>query len=816
MNSLWQDIRYALRVLAKQPGFTLIVVLTLALGIGANTAIFSVVNAVILEPLPFPESKQLVEVKGVDIRAGEIQRPLSYLDFVDYRAQNRSLESVAAYDKNTFTLTGNGEPLHIEAGVVSADFFHVLRASPMLGRPFGADDEKPGTRVAILSHQLWQSRFGANPAIVGSSITLDTKAYAVVGVMGSDFQFPLSAKPLDLYTTVAVQMVASNPSDEPITAQRGAHYISAVGRLKPGVTAQQADADARALGAALEKQYPDTNGHLSLLVEPEIDSMVGDVRPVLLMVLGAVGFLLLIACSNAANLLLARAAGRQREMAIRASMGAGRARVLRQLLTESVLLALAGGLLGLFLAVWGTTLLAGLPSLQIPRLAQAGIDLRVLAFTLGVSVLTGVLFGMAPAWHASHFNLFLSLKEGGRAASESKRASRARNGLVVAQVSLAVILLVGASLLIESMVHLTRQSAGFDPNGVMVFNLDLPDARYGKPEQSIAFFRDLLERVRAIPGVQTASGVLPLPLANDVIRTSFEIEGQPMAKSELPRVHIRIIAQDYIKTMRIPLIAGRDLTPRDNRNATPVILINEALARRYFPNENPIGKHIRPSISDQGPEEKMREIVGVVGDVHHRNLWQPTDPEAYTPYDQLALGAMNIVVRAQGEPMNLVPAIREQVRALDTELPIYKARDMSDYVSDSVAQRKFTSVLVSVFAGAGLLLATVGLFGLISYSVAQRRAEIGIRVAVGAERRDIIRMVLGSGVALALAGIIIGLAGTLALSSVLKSQLFGVTATDPLTFIGVAFGLIAVATAACYIPAWRAANADPLVALRNE
>ena len=815
MNSLWQDIRYAFRVLAKQPGFTAVVVMTLALGIGANTAIFSVVNAVILEPLPFPDSQQLVEIKGVDLRAGDVHRPLSFLDFVDYRAQNRSLESVAAYDKNTFTLTGKGEPLHVEVGVVTANLLDVLRTQPTLGRAFTADDDKPGTRVAILSHRMWQSRFGADPNILGSSITLDTKPYNVIGVMPSDFQFPLSGQPLDLYTTVAVQMVSQN-GDEPLPAQRGAHYIRAVGRMQPGVTVQQADSDAHAIGGALEKQYPDTNGHLTLTTQPEIDSMVGDARLVLMVVLGAVGFLLLIACSNAANLLLARAAGRQREMAIRASMGAGRARVLRQLLTESVLLAIAGGVLGLFLAVWGTTLLAGLQSVQIPRLAQAGIDLRVLAFTLGVSVLTGVVFGMAPALHASRFNLFLSLKEGGRASSETKRSSRARNVLVVAQVSLAVILLVGASLLIESMVHLTRQSPGFDSNGVMTFNLDLPDARYGKPEQSLAFFRDLLERVREIPGVQSASGVLPLPLGDDVIRTSFEIEGHPMAPSELPRVHIRTVAQDYLKTMRIPLISGRDFTPRDKRDAPPVILVNEALARRYFPNENPIGKHIKPSVSDSGPEEKMREIVGIVGDVRHRNLWQPTDPEAYTPYDQLALGGMNIVVRAQGEPMSLLPSIREQVRALDSELPVYRARDMRDYISDSVAQRRFTSILVSVFAAAGLLLATVGLFGLISYSVEQRRNEIGIRVAVGAERGDIIGMVLRSGITLALAGIGVGLAGTLALSGVLKNQLFGVTATDPMTFFGVALGLVAVATAACYIPAWRAANADPIAALRNE
>ena len=814
MNSLWQDIRYALRVLAKQPGFTAVVVLTLALGIGANTAIFSVVNAVILEPLPFSDSKQLVELHGTDAHLGDMHRALSYPDFADFRAQNRTLESVAAYDTNTATLSGSGEPRHLDTALVSANLFDVLRTTPLLGRTFVASEDQPGTHAAILSYHLWTSQFGANPHIVGHSITLDAKAYTVVGVMPASFQFPLTAQPRDLWTTFGERMV-SNGTDPPMTSERGAHFLTAIGRLKPGVSLLRANADADAIGGALAKQYPDTDGHLSLALQPEIEAMVGDVRPVLLMVVGAVGVLLLIACSNAANLLLARAAGRQREMAIRASMGAGRARVLRQLLTESVMLALAGGLLGLFFAVWGTTLLAGVPSLQIPRLAQTGIDLRVLAFTLGVSVFTGIIFGMAPAWHASRFNLFLSLKEGGRSSSESKRASRARNILVVAQVSLAVILLVGASLLVESMVHLTRQSPGFDPNGVMTFNLDLPDARYGKPEQSIVFFRDLLAHIRSLPGVQTASAVLPLPMSDDIIRTSFEIEGRPMAKSDLPRVHFRIVAQDYIRTMHIPLIAGRDLTPRDERNTSQVVLINEALARRYFPNENPIGKHIKPGVADTG-EEKMREIVGVVGDVHHRNLWQATDPECYVPYDQAALGAMSIVVRAQGDPMNLLPSIREQVRALDTELPIYKARDLRDYVSDSVAQRRFTSLLVSVFAAAGLVLATVGLFGLISYSVEQRRIEIGIRIAVGAEKSDIIGMVLRSGVTLALAGILIGLAGTLALSGVLKSQLFGVTATDPLTFIGVAIGLIAVATAACYIPAWRAASADPLVALRNE
>jgi putative ABC transport system permease protein len=814
MNSLWQDIRFGVRMLAKNPGFTGVVVLTLALGIGANTAIFSVVNAVILEPLPFPEGKRLVALRGVDLRSGEKGRPLSYPDFADLRAQSHALESLAAYNGATFTLTGAGEPLHIEAGIVSANLFDVLRVSPMLGRAFASTEHQAGTRVVLLSHRLWKTRFGANANIVGRQVTLDAQPYTVAGVMPPEFQFPLASQPMDLWATMAVNSVSVDP-EGPLTNQRGAHFLHAIGRLQAGFGLAQANAETAAIGAVLEKQYPDTDGHLTMALQPEIDALVGDVQPVLLMVLGAVGFLLLIACSNAANLLLARAAGRQREIAIRASLGAGRARVLRQLLTESVLLSVGGGALGLLLAVWGTSVLTSFRSLQIPRLAQAGLDARALGFTLGVSLLTGLLFGLAPAWHASRFDLFGSLKEGGRANTEGKGHSRVRSLLVVSQVSLAMVLLVGASLLLESMFHLLQQSPGFDAKGVLAVNLDLPDVRYGKPEQSADFFQLLLGRIRALPGVQSASGVLPLPLANDMIRTTFEIEGRPVAKSDEPRTQFRAVGLDYFRTMRIPLLEGRDFTPRDDRHATSVILINQSLARRFFPNESPIGKHIKPGVSASGPEV-MREIVGVVGDVKHRNLWQATEPEVYAPYDQVALGAMYLVVRSAGEPMSLLPAIPEQVRALDTELPIYKAQELEEYVSASVAQRRFTSLLVSAFAGAGLLLATVGLFGLMSYSVEQRRNEIGIRVAVGAEKSDILRLIVREGLGLTLAGIAIGLAGTFGVSRILKSQLFGISATDPMTFLVVALALVVVAVTACYIPAWRAAHIDPLVALRNE
>ena len=807
MLTLWQDIRYALRMLSKSAGFSTVVILTLALGIGANTAIFSAVSAVLLRPLPFPQPDRIVSIHGVDMRNGETGRPLSYPDFVDLRAQNHSLEAAAAYDESSSTLTGMGDPVHLALGIVSADVFRVLRVTPILGREFTKAEDKPGTHVVILSHRLWKSRFAGDPNVTRKQLMLDGTPYAVAGVMPADFEFPLGEQPRDLWTTIAV--------DGNNTNERGSHFLGAIGRLNKGATLASANAEAMEISSGLAKQYPDTNTYMGLGMQPEIQALVGDVRPALLMVLGAVGFLLLIACANAANLLLARAAGRQREMAIRASLGAGKSRILRQLLTESVLLSLAGGALGLLLAVWGTAALANLPSLGIPRLASAGIDLPALAFTLIVSLVTGVLFGLAPALHASRFNLFRSLKEGGRTATAGMGNSRLRALLVISQVSLAVVLLIGASLLIESVFHLLHESPGFDPHGVMAFNLDLPDSRYGKPEQSADFFRELLGRIRTVPGVKNASGVMPLPLSGDTLRTSFEIEGKPMAKSDLPRTQIRAVGLDYFQAMRIPLVEGREFTARDDRHAPHVIIINQTLARKFFPNESAIGKHMKPGMA-VGKSDSMSEIVGIVGDVKHSNLWQAADPESYVPYEQSSIGEMYIVVRAEGDPMALLAAVRAQVKAQDAELPIYRAKQMEEYVAASVAQRRFTSVLCTVFAAAGLLLAIVGLFGVMSYSVAQRTHELGVRVAVGAAKADILRLILKEGMGITIVGIVVGLFGTLAVSTILKSQLYGVSARDPLTFLGVILLLALVALAACYIPARRATRVDPMVALRYE
>jgi putative ABC transport system permease protein len=814
MQTLLQDLRQGLRAMAKNPSFTLVALFTLALGIGANTAIFSVVNAVLLRELPYPDSGRLVALRGVNDRNGQSQRPLSYPDFEDLRAQSRSLEGAAVYNDDTATLTGIGEPLHLHNGVVSAALFKVLGVSPQLGRSFLPEEDAPGTRVAILSDRLWREKFGADPAVIGRALTLNGRTYTVVGVLPGTFQFPLDSDPRDLWTTMGVYKVTDD-GDKPMTERRGAHWLQAIGRLKPGVPLAQANAELGGIAASLAKQYPDTNKYLNLRAEPALDAMVGDARQALWILLGAVGLVLLIACANVANLLLARSTARQREVAVRAALGASRARILRQLLTESILLALAGAVPGVLLAGWATRILSTVPSLQIPRLAEAAVDWRALLFTLAASLATAAIFGLVPALHAARFSLTGSLREGSRGSGESSRHTRLRSTLVVFEVSLALLLLIGSGLLVRSLVRILQVPPGFDPQGVIAFDLDLPGVRYGKPEQSAQFFRDLLPRLNALPGVVSASAVMPLPLSDNSMGTSFEIEGRPMPKSELPGTQFRSIGLDYFRTMHIPLIAGRLFTASDTRSSTPVVIINQTLAQRFFPNENPIGKHIKPGVSDMG-DSVMREIVGVVGDVRHRRLWRALDPESYAPYDQVAIGGMTVVVRGAADPQALMPMVRSEVKKLDAELPLYEVRTLEDYVSGSVAQRRFTALLLGIFAVVAMLLAAVGLYGVISYGVAQRTHEIGVRIALGAESSDVLRLVVGQGLRLTILGVALGWLGALGISRFLSGLLYGVAGDDPATFAGVASVFVAVAMAACYVPARRAACVDPLVALRHE
>ena len=814
MGAVIQDFKYALRMLRKAPAFTAIAVITLALGIGANTAIFSVVNSVLLKPLPYPEPNRLVSVSGLNTRLGEKGRALSFPDIEDLQKQNTVFEHVSAYTGGSATVTGAGEPLHVAAAVVSAETFSTLKVMPVLGRTFAAGEDRPGNYVVILSNEFWKKQFSAEPSVIGRAIALDGRSYTIIGVMPTGFAFPLDDEPPQIWTTLSAIATSEN-GDKALPEQRGAHFLECIARLKPGVTLQQAHSEVDGLGARLAKEYPDSNSNLTFRVEPALDALVGDLRPQFRLLFGAVGLVLLIGCANVANLLLARATSRQREFAIRAALGAGRGRIVRQLLIESGILALAGGTLGLLIAAWGSSFFAHLAGGIIPRIESAALDARVLAFTFAASIATAILFGIAPALQLSKLGISETLKEGSRGSGHGARHNFLRNALVVAETTLAVILLSGAGLLIRSLITLEHVNPGFDPHGVITFTTELPDPRYPKPEMAAAFYRQLYERVRALPGVQSASSVIPLPLGDSVIRTSFEIEGRPVPKSEEPLAHIRVISTDYFSVMRIPVIKGRVFTAADRADSQPVVLINKALAEKTFPGEDPIGKHIKPGFSTFGPS-KMREIVGIVGDVKHRALNRPDDSEVYVPEEQLGIGFMSGVVRTDAPTASLVPAIREIVASLDKDIPLYEVKTMDDYVAGSVAQPRLSSTLLGIFAALALVLAMVGTYGVMSFSVEQRTNEIGIRMTLGAQRADVLRLVLRQGLAIAAIGVALGIAGALASSGLLKSLLFGVRPSDPATLIGVAILLVACVLAACYIPARRATRVDPIVALRYE
>jgi putative ABC transport system permease protein len=814
MNTLLQDIRFGVRMLLKSPSISIVATIALALGIGANTAIFSVVNAVLLRPLPFPDPDSLVALFETDTQRGIISGSHSYPNFLDMRAQNTVFENVASYHGSDYILTGRGEPARLQGEVVTANLFALLKVQPMLGRVFLPDEDKPSEtgRVVILSHKLFQTRFNGDPSIVNQAITLEGKKFTVVGVMPPAFEFPVQNDPVDLWTTIA----GDASGKEPITVQRGAHFLQVIGRLKPGVTEEKAQAELTAIAARLEQQYPDTNSRRSLRVESALKAVVGDIRPTLLILLGAVACVLLIACANVANLLLARATSRHKEMAIRTALGASRTRVIRQLLTESVLLSLVGGAVGLLLAVWWSDLLVALGKEDIPRAIHVGIDWRVLGFTLGVSLLTGLIFGLAPAFHSSRTELVESLKEGARGTSSGTFANVVRKLLVVIELGVAVLLLTGAALLIQSLWRLQKVNSGLHPENILTFNVTLPEVKYKSGDQS-QFFINLKQRLESTPGVQSASSILPLPLSGERFGISFEIEGRPMAKKDYPSADFFTTGVGYFKTMGIPIVKGRDFDDRDKHGSTPVIIITETFARQYFPNEDPIGKRIHPGISSYDNEESvMREIVGVVGDVRNRNLSTESKPAYYVPQTQVPFSQMVTVIKTIGEPRALISAATKEVGAMDQDVPLFSVKTMEEYLSTSVAAPRFSTTLLSIFAGVALVLTIVGLYGVMSYSVAQRTNEIGIRMALGAQSRDVLLMIVKQGSVLILLGLGIGLAGAYALTRVISSLLFGVTAKDPFTFAAVSVLLAMVALLACYIPALRATKVDPMNALRCE
>jgi predicted permease len=814
METLLQDIRYGIRMLAKNPGFTAIAILTLALGIGANTAIFSVVIAELLRPLPYRDAGQLVRVATANERIHTVSGAVSYPDFADWRSQNHVFQDIAAYTDSSFALTGIEQPAHLGAATVSAGMFNLLGVSPELGRTFLPEDDEPHHHVVILSHRLWKERFGGDPQIIGRVITLDNSAYTVVGVMPASFQYLLQRETPALWSSFAPLRESTTDSSS-MADHRDAHFLGVIARMKSGVKVAEAQANMDVIAASLAQQYPDSNKYFGVRVASEQDDLTHSIRPALIVMMVAVGFVLLIACVNVANLLLARATGRTREIAIRSALGAGRTRVVRQLLTESFLLSLMAGALGLVLAVWGGAALVRFSPASLPRIAEIQMDGWVLAFTMGLSLATGMLFGLAPALQVSHANIVDALKEGALSSTAGQGRHALRSSLVIVEMALAVVLLVGSGLLIRSLVHLQNVNPGFDAHNVMTSNVDLPDAKYSDAKKAQSF-KDLMPQLKALPGVQSAAGIYPLPMGGDEIRTTFQIDGHPIAKSEEPHTSLRDITPDYFATMRIPILQGRDFRAQDEASSTPVIIINEALARQVFPAENPIGKHMMPEVATGAEEPLMREIVGVVGNVKFHDLSDEWAPESYVPYAQVPFGSITLVVRTAQDAHSFAKPIAETVRSLDQDLPSYAPKTVEEYLNGTIAQPRFNTYLLGVFAALAMLLTAVGLYRVISYSVAQRTHELGIRMALGGQPRDILRLIVGQGLRLAAFGMGIGLAAAFALTHFLSSMLFGVSTADPISYVAVVSLLLIMVVVACYVPARRAMRVDPMVALRYE
>jgi putative ABC transport system permease protein len=809
---LWQDLRYGARRLMKQPGFTLIAVLTLALGIGANTAIFSVVNAVLLQPLPFQEPERLARIWRAS--AEDERGACSYPDFADLRARQKVFERMAAWRGGDYTLIGKGEPVTLRGVVVTADLFPLLGAAPQLGRNFTTAEDQAGNRAAILSHSLWRQRFNADPNVLGQSISINSRIYDVVGVMPAGFAFPVQNAAVDLWLSLSTAAVAEGGA--PLTVQRGSLSFSVIARLKPNVSAAQAEAGLRVIVDELAKQYPESKDFIRARVVPFHQEVVREVRPGLLLLFGSVGCVLLIACANVATLLLARATTRHKEMAIRAALGAGRWRIVRQLLTESMLLALCGGAAGWLLAGWGTAALLALKPGGLPRALAAGVDARALGFTVLAALATGVLFGLAPAWQAAKTDLNEALKDGAKGAGA--RRNRLRHALVVAEVAMAFVLLVCSGLLLNSFLRLQRVNPGFDPHNMLTFRITLPASRYAQLTQVAPFYQKLIARLETLPGVKSVSAISHLPLSANRGTTGFSIEGVATAPDDpVPYpTDIRFVTPGYFQTMGMQLVKGRDFNARDELRATQVAIINEALARRYFPNQDPLGKRIRPGYGIDERGFLMREIVGVASDSKHASLREAPPPNIYLPHSQIPRTTMTLVVRAANDPHGLIGAVQNEVHALDREAPVFNVKTLDEYMGATVAEPKFDTMLLGLFAGLALLLTSVGLYGVIAYAVTQRTHELGIRMALGAQSRDVLRLVIKQGMGLALLGSAIGIAGAVALTRAMKSWLFGVGPTDPLTFAAVTLLLVGMALLACYIPARRATKVDPLVALRHD
>jgi len=809
METLLKDIQYGIRNLLKRPGFTAIALLTLVLGIGANTAIFSVVNTVLLRPLPYTDPGRLTQLWETSAKRGRNEIPASYPNFADWRDRNHVFEQVAAYSDWNFNLTGVGEPERIRSAIVSPAFFSILDIKPLRGRVLiSGEDERGKDLVVVISESLWQRKFNSDPNIVGRSINLDDKSFTVAGVIARGVQAPLLSDEIELWAPVSHGVGFTN---------RYGHYLSVVARLKPGATLQQAQADMNNIAGQLEGQYPESNKERGVRVVSLNEQVVGNFRISLLVMLGAVVFVLLIASANVANMLLARATERQKEIAIRTALGAGRWRIVRQLVTESLLLSLTSGVLGLFVALWGIELLVALSPSDLPRVKEVTVDLRVLGFTLAVSLVTGILFGLLPALQASRPQLNERLNAAGRSAMSGVIRQRVRSGLVVAEIALSLMLLVGAGLLIRSFLRLQAVNPGFNPSNVLTMQLDLRGPKYKTGAQLIAFHDQLLERLKQLPGVQYVSTRTSIPIASDAsfAYLSFNLEGRPSNSSDPPVAYYNGASPDYFQTMMIPLLKGRGFSDRDVRGSQNVVIVNSTLARRYFGGEgDAIGKRI--SLEDSPKEEDWVTIVGVAGDTKPRELRGEPVAELYMPYDQQPERGISLMIRYRDGGAGVAAAVRSEVLALDKDQPVYSIRTLDSVLSESVATPRFRTLLLGVFASLALILAAVGIYGVISYAVSQRTQEIGIRMALGAQATDVLKLVVKGGMKLALIGVVLGLAGAFAVTRLMTTLLFGVKPTDAATFTIVSVGLIVVAMFACFIPARRATKVDPIIALRYE
>jgi predicted permease len=812
MESFLQDCRYALRMLARSPGFTLIAVLALALGIGANSAIFSMVNAVILKPLPYEKPEQLVQLwmRFTNIGIPNDQNWVSAPEFVDLR-QNQSLSHLAAISSDSFNINISGTPERIDSAVVSTSFFPLLGVQAQLGRVFLPEEGQPGRQhVVLLGDGLWRRRFGADTAISGRKLVMNGQSYLIVGVLPRDFHLPLEAE-------VWTPLVFS--SDDLSPNSRGNHGYQVIARIKPGLSLEQARADMDVVSQRIIEQHPDypyRQFNFRVLTIPLLEQQIGDIKTALWVLMSAVGLVLLIACANVANLLLVRASSREREIAVRQALGVSRWRLIRQLLTESTILGLMAGVIGLFLGYWALRLLTTLAATSFPRVVEAHMDLRVLAFTLLVSLATGILFGLAPAFSSRHVT-HDALKEGGRGGTAGAGSQRLRSTLVVAEVALSLTLLVGAGLLIRSFLRLQEVDTGFRPDGVLTMRISLPEEKYAKVEQTRPFYRELLDRIRRLPGVDAVGGATGLPLGGTGWSGTTTVDSQAVQpRDTTPEADQRPVFPGYFEAMGIPLVRGRYFEQRDNEKSAPVAIIDETMAKTYWPKEDAIGKRIKQG--GRQSTQPWRTIVGVVRHIRYRTLESPSRVEFYWPYDQtsFALGSMSLAIHTSSDPRSLAGVVQRQVQALDPDQPVYRIRTMGELMSESMARRRLSMFLLAIFAGVALALAAVGIYGIMSYSVAQRAHEVGIRMALGARSFDVVRMVIGQSLGLTLAGIFVGLLGSLALTNFLSSLLFDVKATDATTFLLVAAILSVVALVASFVPAYRATAVDPVNALRQE